>query len=51
MKMHELEAQILAVKALHRANHEESDPTYLQPYLGYRPTKIIKKHGKDYPTS
>ena len=39
----EQEAQALAVKAWHRANHKELDPKHLQPYLGYRPTKIIEE--------
>ena len=37
------EAQVFAAKAWHRVIHNELDPTHLQPYLGYRPKRVIQE--------
>ena len=37
------EAHILATKAWHRVIHKDLDPSYLQPYLGYRPVSVIQE--------
>ena len=39
----ESEAQIYALKAWHRVIHKELEPSYLQPFLGYRPINIIQE--------
>jgi hypothetical protein len=36
-------ARTYAVKSWHRVKHQEIDPKYIQPYLGFRPLRIIKK--------
>ena len=38
-----MDTRIFATTAWHRVIHKEIDPRRLQPYLGYRPIRVIKK--------
>ena len=43
MTLSDSEAHIYALKAWHRVIHKELEPSYLQPFLGYRPIKIVQE--------
>ena len=38
-----MDTRIFATTAWHRVIHREIDPRKLQPYLGWRPIRVIKK--------
>ncbi|HYX14539.1 MAG TPA: hypothetical protein VE944_09245, partial [Nostoc sp.] len=37
-----IETQVLATTSWHRVIHEEIDPMYIRPFLGYRPVSVVK---------
>ena len=39
----ELDTRVFTTRAWHRVIHKELNPALLRPYLGYRPTAIVKK--------
>ena len=38
-----MDTRVYATTAWHRVIHKEIDPRQLRPYLGWRPTRIIKE--------
>ena len=38
-----METQVLAASAYRRSVHQSLDPAKLQPYLGWRPVKVVKE--------
>src|SRR5688500_5142586 len=38
-----VDTQILATATWHKVIYKENDPKQLRPYLGWRPTEIVKK--------
>ena len=38
-----IETQVLATTSWHRVIHENFDPMYLRPYLGWRPASVVRR--------